>query len=181
MLLLLIACPAADRIPIFGDSAAEVCDSPRTERVAAVVDGDTIDLATGERVRLLGIDTPEVFNVDTPECYASDASEALKDLLPEGTEVRLSFDVECTDITNSARTLAYVNTVPEAVDTAVDEPTEALFVNEYMLEKGFARLPENCAFIEGLIHEDTLRRAADRAVADSAGLRGACETREECG
>jgi len=181
LIVLLAACPPAqDRVPVFTDSAVDVCDSPRTERVAAVVDGDTIDLEGGERVRLLGIDTPEVYNVDAVECFGREASDELKDLLPEGSEVRLTFDTECVDITDSGRTLAYVTTVPEAVDTAVEDAEDAVFVNEHMLERGFARLPENCAFIAGLIHEDTLRRAADRAKEDGSGLRGACESKDEC-
>lgn len=180
MLLLLLACPSKDRVPLFGDSSVEVCASPRTETVALVIDGDTLDLETGERIRLLGVDTPEVHNVDTPECYGPEASEALKELLPAGTEVRLTFDVECTDVTDSARTLAYVYKLPEEVDTAFEEPDPEVFVNEYMLEEGFAWLPENCAYLVDLIHEDSLRRAAERAETEKKGLRAACETRGEC-
>ena len=180
MLLLLTACSSADRVPLFTDSGVEVCASPRTETVAQVVDGDTLDLESGERIRLLGVDTPEVHNVDTPECYGPEASDALKELLPPGTEVRLTFDVDCVDVTDSGRTLAYVYRLPRELDTALEEPEEEVFVNEAMLEEGFAWLPENCAYLAGLIHEDSLRRAAERAEAEGKGLRAACETRGEC-
>jgi len=180
MILLLSGCPAVDRLPLFGDSGVELCSSQRTETVMAVVDGDTLDLESGERIRLLGLDTPEVHSVDPPDCYGVEASNALKALLPVGSEIRLTFDVECVDTTDSARTLAYAHTVPEETDTALDEPEDSIFVNEYLLEEGYARLPENCSFIAGLVHEDTLRRAAQRAVDGGAGLRSVCENQAEC-
>ena len=45
-------------------------------KVESVIDGDTIILATGEHVRLLGIDTPE-----RGECYYQEATDFLKSLL----------------------------------------------------------------------------------------------------
>jgi endonuclease YncB( thermonuclease family) len=57
-----------------------------TYRVDHVADGDTITLTNGQRVRLVQIDTPEVyFGV---ECYGERASAMTKRLLPEGTRVR---------------------------------------------------------------------------------------------
>lgn len=37
-------------------------EQPRTVTVTKVIDGDTIELDTGEKVRLIGIDTPEKYN-----------------------------------------------------------------------------------------------------------------------
>lgn len=65
--------------------------SPGTEpaTVDYVHDGDTLflDMESGERlkVRLLGIDTPEVG--DNLECFGNEARGALRDLLPEGDSV----------------------------------------------------------------------------------------------
>src|SRR5262249_53284055 len=57
-------------------------------RIARVVDGDTVDLTNGAKVRLVQIDTPEVyFGV---ECYGRRASATTKRLLPPGTAVRLA-------------------------------------------------------------------------------------------
>jgi endonuclease YncB( thermonuclease family) len=39
----------------------------RSPRIAYVVDGDTVDLTNGARVRFVQIDTPEVYN--SPECH----------------------------------------------------------------------------------------------------------------
>ena len=61
-------------------------------RVAHVVDGDTLDVTFAhrgrERVRLLGIDTPETVKPRAPvECFGPEASDHTKELLPPGTAV----------------------------------------------------------------------------------------------
>lgn len=71
-----------------------------TARVKRVIDGDTLELADGRRVRLVGINTPEK---DEP-LYA-EATAALKELV-EGQQVTLEYDQERTD--QYKRTLAYV-------------------------------------------------------------------------
>ena len=64
---------------------------PRSDTVLSIgyvpVDGDTIVLRNGQRVRLVQIDSPEkLFGL---ECYARESSDAAEGLLPEGTRVRL--------------------------------------------------------------------------------------------
>jgi hypothetical protein len=56
-------------------------------RIDRVTDGDTVVLRNGQRVRLVQIDTPEVFF--GVECYGRAASLRTKTLLPRGTRVRL--------------------------------------------------------------------------------------------
>ena len=57
-------------------------------RIDHVADGDTVDLTNGAKIRLVQIDTPEVyFGV---ECYGPQASAVTKRLLPPGTRVRLA-------------------------------------------------------------------------------------------
>ena len=56
-------------------------------RIDHVTDGDTVVLRNGQRVRLVQIDTPEVFL--RTECYGQQAPATTKRLLPEGTRVRL--------------------------------------------------------------------------------------------
>ena len=51
--------------------------------------------AREERVRLIGIDTPETVAPDRPvECFGAEASHRLSELLPPGTTIRLERDVE---------------------------------------------------------------------------------------
>ena len=91
-------------------------DARDTAVVTRVVDGDTIDVAIGgrdERVRLLGIDTPEVHVAEgaAPECFGPEASAFTGDLLPDGHRVRLERDVVGRD--DYGRLLAYVYLVDD--------------------------------------------------------------------
>ena len=73
--------------------------------VAYVVDGDTLDLASGARVRLLQIDTPEV---GTGECYSRAAARDLRRLLPVGARVGLEADERLDRVDRYGRLLRYV-------------------------------------------------------------------------
>ena len=76
-------------------------DGLRTVKVQAILDGDTFDVVGGERIRLLGIDTPE----KSDECYGQEAFTILRDLLVDRS-VQLELDYQVLD--NFDRTLAYV-------------------------------------------------------------------------
>jgi micrococcal nuclease len=68
-----------------------------------VIDGDTVIIAGGERVRYIGIDTPEMGS--NPEAFAREATDANRALV-EGKAVRLERDVSETD--RYGRLLRYV-------------------------------------------------------------------------
>jgi micrococcal nuclease len=77
-----------------------------THRVARVIDGDTLLLGNGIRVRLLGVDTPETNHPDRPvEPWGLEA-KAFTQQLVEGRDVRLEYDRERLD--QYRRVLAYV-------------------------------------------------------------------------
>jgi micrococcal nuclease len=126
--------------------------------VTRVVDGDTIVVDDGERVRLIGIDTPESVKPDSPvECFGLEASRRLSQLLPVGIRVDLVADVEPTD--RYDRTLAYVY-LPDG-----------RFVNGLLVSEGFAfayTVPPNVAHADELVRLQGEARAADR------GLWSAC-------
>src|SRR4051794_23335878 len=110
--------------------------------VTRVVDGDTVAVRTGktsDKVRLIGIDTPESVKPNTPvQCFALAASARTKALLPAGTPVRLVRDVEPRD--RYGRLLAYVY-----------RATDGLFVNLSLARDGFAvvdTLPPNVSHVE---------------------------------
>jgi micrococcal nuclease len=66
-------------------------------RVERVVDGDTLLLAGGARVRLIGVDCPETVKPDHPvEPWGPEASAFAKKLV-SGRKVRLQFDRERVD------------------------------------------------------------------------------------
>lgn len=77
---------------------------PPPPRVAAVVDGDTIRMENGARVRLVQIDAPEL----NGECYGPKARVALRSLLPAGTKVRLVRDRGLDNRDRFGRLLRYV-------------------------------------------------------------------------
>jgi micrococcal nuclease len=132
--------------------------------VVRVVDGDTIEVRlagspTTERVRLIGIDTPESVDPRTPvECYGPESTERARALLPEGTVVRLERDVEGRD--RYDRLLAYVH-------RAEDD----LFVNLALVAEGFA---EPLPYPPNTAHAADLAAAANTARAGGLGLWGAC-------
>lgn len=79
-------------------------------RIDRVVDGDTIDVDAGGqqvRVRLLGIDTPEVYG--TVECGGREASASLKALAPAGRRVTLRTDATQARTDRYGRLIAYVD------------------------------------------------------------------------
>jgi micrococcal nuclease len=137
--------------------------------VVEVVDGDTIDVEIGgrtERVRLIGIDTPETKRPDTPiECYGPEASAFVAALLPVGIEVRIERDVVGRD--DYGRLLAYVHLVGgHAANSDV-------FVNMEIVEQGFARplsIEPNSTFAQEFA--DAARQAERRDV----GLWAACSS-----
>jgi micrococcal nuclease len=86
-------------------------------RIAYVVDGDTVDLAGGARVRLVQIDTPEVYNV--PECYGEQASAVTRHLLPRGTLVRLQAEPRTDAVDQYGRLLRYVTRVADGLNVNV--------------------------------------------------------------
>lgn len=121
--------------------------------VERIVDGDTLYLTgLAERVRLIGIDTPETVAPNTPvECFGPEATAHLGSLVPPGTEVVVTWDVERID--RFGRPLVYLH-----------RASDGLFVNERMLVDGFAQMvthPPNVARV------DTFRAA--QAAAREAG------------
>jgi micrococcal nuclease len=98
------------------DGAVSEC-GPTEATVARVIDGDTVELDSGERVRYLMIDTPEISG-STPDCWGPEAAEFNTQLV-EGKSIELSYDVQCQD--TYGRTLAYVRVQGVEVNTRMVE------------------------------------------------------------
>src|SRR5436309_14896343 len=86
-----------------GDGRPELSGAP-TARVQRVVDGDTVRLAGLGPVRLIGINTPEVYG--RVQCYGPEASAFTKSALHSGVEVHYRVGRESHD--RYGRLLAYV-------------------------------------------------------------------------
>ncbi|MBL4621087.1 MAG: thermonuclease family protein [Immundisolibacteraceae bacterium] len=66
--------------------------------IKQVIDGDTVHLTDGRKVRLLGINTPEIDHKHgSSEPFAEEARNFLKSLVPAGTRVKLKFDQQRHD------------------------------------------------------------------------------------
>lgn len=140
-------------------TVGETSSGGSTRRVERVVDGDTIVVGGGERVRFIGIDTPETVDPRKPvQCFGEAASQFTKHLLPPGTGVRLAYDVERTD--RYGRTLAYVY-----------RARDGLFVNLVLVQRGYAQAATYPPDVE---HADDFVAAARRAREQGRGLWSAC-------
>ena len=73
--------------------------------VSKVVDGDTITMSNGEKVRLIQIDTPELAS---KECYGIQAKSELSKLLNQVGEVSLTSDPNLDEVDKYGRSLRYV-------------------------------------------------------------------------
>lgn len=135
--------------------------------VESVHDGDTLraHVATPNRVvtdqettrvRLLGVDTPEVS--PEVECWGAEATASLTSLVPVGSTIWVTTDVEPQD--QYGRTLLYVWT------------PDGRFVNGELVAGGDARVE---VYSPNRTHEELLRSLESTAVAASAGRWGACD------
>lgn len=174
LVLLLVACPRPGEVTVFGgDSgvAAGRCAPTVDVRTFCVIDGDTIDVGDcsddADRVRLLGLDTPET---TTSECYAEEAKAYLEFLLRDAEALRLEFDATCTD--SYGRTLAYASILYDVDDTASDP----VFINEEMIRLGYALVCDIPGLTDNILYFDWFKSLEAEAQAQSAGLWGACES-----
>jgi micrococcal nuclease len=93
--------------PVPRPAAGPSAESSRVIRQCIrVVDGDTIELDGGERIRLIGVNTPESVDPRRPVEYFGKEAAAFTRRMVEGRSVRLEYDEETRD--NYGRTLAYV-------------------------------------------------------------------------
>ncbi|MCC6650348.1 MAG: thermonuclease family protein [Candidatus Eisenbacteria bacterium] len=93
--------------PNSGQPSAPLAPVPAGfRRCERVIDGDTVVLDGGERVRLIGVDTPEVHHPSKPVEYFGRQASAFTESLVEGKLVRLEYDQTRRD--RFRRTLAYL-------------------------------------------------------------------------
>ena len=140
---------------------------PLHGRVVHVTDGDTIkvrlDDGRTERVRYIGIDTPETVKPDTPVQCGGPKAHAVNERLVGGRTVTLRFDAERRDV--YGRLLAYVY-LPRPGSGG-----HVLFVNAELVRRGLARtltIPPNDSFAS------LFARLAAQAGAEGRGLWGSC-------
>lgn len=99
---------------------------PTHDRVTRVLDGDTVEISSGYKVRFLLIDTPEIAHNthEVAECFG-DAARDFTSSKVLGRWVELEYDAVCTD--KYDRLLAYI---------VVNDGAETF--NETLVSRGFA-------------------------------------------
>ena len=119
--------PASKNISGIPTPSASI--SAELVKVVRAIDGDTIKLETGQTVRYIGIDTPELHHPKKKlECFGKEARDKNKELV-EGKLVRLEKDISETD--KYWRLLRYVY-----VSTTASPSGE--FVNDLLVREGYA-------------------------------------------
>ena len=150
--------PREQEVPIAVESVVVEQAAQPTEGalVTRVVDGDTIQLETGEVLRYIGIDTPETVHPDkSVQCFGKEASAKNKALV-EGKRVRLEKDVSETDKYDRLLRYVYIGDV---------------FVNDYLVRQGFAY---SSSYPPDVKYQDQFRQAEQEARSDSRGLWESC-------
>lgn len=135
---------------------------PATATVARAIDGDTLELIGGERVRLILVNTPET-STEPPDCFGPEAFEFTQ-ALTEGEEIELTYDAECRD--QFDRLLAYVTLTSDGTD-----------VDATLVQEGYAcvlHIPPN-----GNDRVDEFYGYLDEARDANKGMWGACT--DPCG
>lgn len=133
-------------------------------KVTEVIDGDTVIIESGERVRYIGVDTPETKHPKkSVQCFGREASARNKELV-EGKTVYLEKDISETD--RYGRLLRYVY-LPNP-----DAPEESIFVNEYLIEQGYGKV---ITYPPDVKYHKQLLAAQRIAQEEKRGLWGKCE------
>jgi micrococcal nuclease len=146
--LLLAGCPRGHTPAAPDQEPAQDYPSEFEAKVTRVIDGDTVELANGEHVRYIGMDTPEMRPV---EDFAKAATEANRKLVERET-VRLVLDVEERD--RYGRLLAYVY---------VDDT----FVNAELVRRGLAQV---ATYPPNVKHQEEFLKLQREAREEGRGL-----------
>jgi len=129
-----------------------------TTTVKYVIDGDTLVTEDGEKIRFLGIDSPEIWKKKgdkADEPWGRDAANYAKMLLPSGSKIGLAFEAKATEGAYG-RKLAYV-----IVDGEL--------VNGLLLKEGYAEYKD---FGNELRYEKYLKKQQRKARVHSKGIWG---------
>ncbi|HSX57686.1 MAG TPA: thermonuclease family protein [Candidatus Saccharimonadales bacterium] len=132
--------------------------------VTKVVDGDTIEISGGQKVRYIGMDTPETVDPrKTVQCYGKEASAKNKELV-EGKKVKLVKDVSETD--RYGRLLRYVYLGDN-------------FINDTLVRQGFARVatfPPDVKFQKQFQEAENYARDNNLGLWSTCSVQGATST-----
>lgn len=137
-----------------------ILSQEETVVVKRVVDGDTIELIDGRRVRYIGINAPELSAQNGKTCYGREAT-AKNITLVEGKTIRMVKDI--SDVDKYQRLLRYVW-------------VGDIFVNEILVREGFAQVS---TFPPDVLYKDGFLAAEKQARGEMIGLWGSICTNKK--
>ena len=143
-------------------SSGAITENKVLVTILTVIDGDTVDIEIDgrtERVRLIGVNTPETKHPTKPiECFGPEASAYMTQLLPKGTDVRIERDTEARD--RYGRMLLYLY-----------RDSDNLFINLDLISRGYGT---PMSIEPNTFHRSDFVHAAALAEATNVGLWKAC-------
>jgi micrococcal nuclease len=134
-----------------GSADPSTAGGKTTATVTRNTDGDTLRLSGIGRVRLIGVDTPEVYG--GVECYGHEASAFTERVLPPGTRVAYKLGPEPRD--RYGRALAYVWLA------------DGRFFNQMLVDRGYAHvltIPPDVDYADRFVAAERRARRAGRGL-----------------
>lgn len=137
-------------IPVNNDQTAQ---DRQKAKVVRVIDGDTIELEGGQKVRYIGIDAPEQ---TTAECFARESTAKNRELVIDKV-IELEKDVSETD--RYGRLLRSI---------FLDD----IFINQYLVQEGFAKAS---SYPPDIKYQQLITDAQTQAQSQNKGLWSGCQ------
>ncbi|NOQ89999.1 MAG: hypothetical protein GQ549_03535 [Gammaproteobacteria bacterium] len=141
-------------VPAFADNACTVAQYDETSQVKYIHDGDTLHLKDGRKVRLIGINTPEVARgKQAAELFSAEAKNTLKALFKDDKSINLVFGKEEKD--HYQRTLAHGFT------------KDGLNIQAALLKQGYAQVitfPPNTKFTACYLEQERIARCSKKGL-----------------
>lgn len=151
-----LASPQTQNLSNQNANSSVLAASRQSIKVTRVIDGDTIEVEGGQKIRYIGIDTPETVHPNKSlECFGIEASNKNKELV-EGKEVELEKDVSETD--KYGRLLRYVY-------------IDNIFINDFLVRQGYAHAS---SYPPDVKYQDLFKSAEQEAKDNSRGLWPSC-------
>ena len=125
--------------------------------VTRVIDGDTIEIEGGQKVRYIGIDTPETVDPRSlPQCFGKEAASKNRELV-EGKNISIEKDVSETDKYGRLLRYIYLNDI---------------FINDYLVREGYAYAS---SYPPDVKYQNQLKQAQLEAQEQNRGLWARCQ------
>jgi micrococcal nuclease len=130
-------------------------------KVIKIIDGDTIQIEGGRKLRYIGMDTPETVDPRKKvQCFGNEASLRNKDLVL-GKQVFLERDISETD--KFGRLLRYVY--------VANQENQQIMINEQLVREGYAYAS---SYPPDIKYQEKLQAAEREARENKRGLWSTC-------